>query len=461
MKYLKHSLLVLPLALALTSCGLRTKYQRPTVETEVYRPDQIVSRDTTSLAHMPWRELFTDAPLQQLIERALRQNADLLTASLSVRQAEAQLTSARLSFFPSLNLAPSISTSKTEGTDARTSYQLPIQASWQVDLFGSLTNASRASQTQLLRAQQYQRMVQSQIISGVANGYYTLLMLDRQLSLSRDAEQLAAHTLQVMEAQKAAGRALESSVQSARANLQQVRASIPEIERQITAAENALALLLSEAPHRFERTTLEAQQLPKQLSVGLPAQLLSERPDVQMAEMALANCYYQTNIARAAFYPNLTISGNAGWTGTIGEAVGNPLRFIASALGSLAQPIFAQGKLIAGLKVAKAEQEKALLAFQQSLYNAGAEVSNALALHSASEAKVALEAEQIASLKRNVEITETLFRTGRTTSYLEVITAQQSLLQAQLTEVRDRFSSLQAVVNLYNALGGPSRSELN
>ena len=170
--------------------------------------------------------------------------------------------------------------------------------------------------------------------------------------------------------------------------------------------------------------------------------------------MALANCYYQTNIARSAFYPALTISGSVGWMGTLGTAVANPMKFVANAVGALAQPIFARGKLVAGLKVAQAEQEKALLVFQQSLYNAGAEVSNALALYEASRARVAEEALQLASLKENVSITETLFKSGRSSSYLEVITAQQALLQAQLTEVRDRFSQMQAVVNLYNALGG-------
>ena len=227
-----------------------------------------------------------------------------------------------------------------------------------------------------------------------------------------------------------------------------------EIERQITTTENALALLLGESPRAYSRSTLEAQQLPSTFAVGVPAQLLSARPDVRVAEMALASCYYQTNGARAAFYPSLNISGSAGWTGALGQAVSNPMKFITSALTSLTQPIFANGKLVAGLRVAEAEEEKARLAFQQSLYNAGAEVSNALALYEASEAKIKAETLQIESLEKNVEIVETLFKTGKTSSYLEVITAQQALLQAQLSQIQDRFSKMQAVVNLYNALGG-------
>lgn len=457
MKKLKYSLPALVLLFGLSSCRIYQKYERPQgIDTKVYRADQISASatDSTSLAQLPWQELFTDAPLQALIQQALKQNVDLLTASLSVRQAEAQLSSARLSFFPSLSLAPSINTRKTEGAKATYGYELPVQASWQVDLFGSLLNSSRASQVQLLRAKEYQRLIQSRIIASVANSYYTLLMLDRQLTLSQEAATLAKSTLEVMEAQKQYGRVLESAVQSARANLHQVQASIPEIRRQITVAENALALLLGESPRSYQRSSLEVQSLPQTLSVGLPVQLLAQRPDVRVAELALANCYYQTNIARSAFYPALTISGNAGWTGALGTAVSSPMRFVASAVGSLAQPIFARGRLIAGLKVAKAEQEKALLAFQQSLYSAGAEVSNALALYEASRARVAEEALQLASLKENVSITETLFKSGRSSSYLEVITAQQALLQAQLTEVRDRFSQMQAVVNLYNALGG-------
>lgn len=453
---LKHSLPLLALSLTLTGCGVYKKYQRPTVDTSVYRGDKIdtLSQDTTSFGQTPWRALFSDAPLQALIEKALQQNVDLLSANLSTQQAEAQLKAARLSFFPSLTLAPSLSAGKTEGVPATYSYTLPVQASWQVDLFGSLLNASRSTQAQLLRAQAYQQLVRSRVIANVTNSYYTLLMLDRQLQLTRSAAELAAHTLEVMQAQKDFGRAMESSVQSARANLHQVEASIPEIERQITTTENALALLLGESPRAYSRSTLEAQQLPSTFAVGVPAQLLSARPDVRVAEMALASCYYQTNGARAAFYPSLTITGSAGWTGALGQAVSNPMKFIASALGSLAQPIFARGKLVAGLRVAEAEEEKARLAFQQSLYNAGAEVSNALALYEASEAKIKAETLQIESLEKNVEIVETLFKTGKTSSYLEVITAQQALLQAQLSQIRDRFSKMQAVVNLYNALGG-------
>jgi efflux transporter, outer membrane factor lipoprotein, NodT family len=453
---LKHSLPLLALVLTLSGCGLYRKYQRPTIQTSVYRGDQIdsLSRDTTSFGQTPWRTLFTDVHLQALIEKALQQNVDLLTAHLSTQQVEAQLRSARLSFLPSLSLAPSISANKTEGLPASYSYTLPVQASWQIDLFGSLLNASRSTQVQLLRAQAYQQLVRSRVIANVANSYYTLLMLDRQLQLSRSAAELAAHTLEVMKAQKEVGRAMESSVQSAQANLHAVEASIPEIKRQITTTENALALLLGESPRSYPRSSLQAQQLPSSFALGVPVQLLSARPDVRVAELALASCYYQTNSARAAFYPSLNISGSAGWTGALGEAVSNPMKFIASALGSLAQPLFAHGKLVAGLRVAQAEEEKARLAFQQSLYNAGAEVSNALALYQASEAKVKAETLQVESLEKNVEIVEMLFKTGKASSYLEVITAQQSLLQAQLSLVQDSFSKMQAVVNLYNALGG-------
>ena len=453
---LKHSLPLLALVLTLSGCGLYRKYQRPTIQTSVYRGDQIdsLSRDTTSFGQTPWRTLFTDVHLQALIEKALQQNVDLLTAHLSTQQAEAQLRSARLSFLPSLSLAPSISANKTEGLPASYSYTLPVQASWQIDLFGSLLNASRSTQVQLLRAQAYQQLVRSRVIANVANSYYTLLMLDRQLQLSRSAAELAAHTLEVMKAQKEVGRAMESSVQSAQANLHAVEASIPEIKRQITTTENALALLLGESPRTYPRSSLQAQQLPSSFALGVPVQLLSARPDVRVAELALASCYYQTNSARAAFYPSLNISGSAGWTGALGEAVSNPMKFIVSALGSLAQPLFAHGKLVAGLRVAQAEEEKARLAFQQSLYNAGAEVSNALALYQASAAKVKAETLQVESLEKNVEIVEMLFKTGKASSYLEVITAQQSLLQAQLSLVQDSFSRMQAVVNLYNALGG-------
>ena len=279
-------------------------------------------------------------------------------------------------------------------------------------------------------------------------------MLDRQLEITRNTEQLTKKTYDLMVAQKKLAGADESAVQSARANYLSVQASIPEIERQIRETENALSVLLCEAPHQIPRGKLDQQSLPETFSVGVPVQVLSNRPDVHAAEMKLANCYYNVNRARAAFYPALTISGQAAWTNSGGMGIVNPGKLLAAAVASVTQPIFMRGQLTAQLRVAEAQQEQAFLAWQQSVLNAGSEVSNALMLYQSSTRRSALLAEQTASLERNVEVAEKMFKMSQNYNYLNIISAQQSLLQAQLSKVSNDFYRMQAVVNLYYALGG-------
>ena len=398
--------------------------------------------------------MFTDPCLQQLIDSALAKNTNLLTAALSVSQAKAMLKAARLAFWPAFQIGASGTLSSWDMGKATQIYSLPLEGSWSVDLFGSLTNAKRAQQAAMLQAQDYQRAVQTGLISQIANAYYTLLMLDRQLEITRNTEQLTKKTYDLMVAQKKLAGADESAVQSARANYLSVQASIPEIERQIRETENALSVLLCEAPHQIPRGKLDQQSLPETFSVGVPVQVLSNRPDVHAAEMKLANCYYNVNRARAAFYPALTISGQAAWTNSGGMGIVNPGKLLAAAVASVTQPIFMRGQLTAQLRVAEAQQEQAFLAWQQSVLNAGSEVSNALMLYQSSTRRSALLAEQTASLERNVEVAEKMFKMSQNYNYLNIISAQQSLLQAQLSKVSNDFYRMQAVVNLYYALGG-------
>ncbi len=455
----KSIYIILASALTLSSCGIYNKYERPSVNTEgLYRDpvsdtDTLVGYDTTRLGSTPWREVFTDPKLQALIDTALTNNADLLTAALSVKQAEAQLMSAKLSYFPSFALAPTGTLSSFDGAKTTKTYSLPIQASWNVDLFGSLTNAKRAQKMALIQSRDYQRSVRTSIISSVANCYYTLLMLDEQLNITRETEGLTRQTWETMQAMKEYYTGYtEASVLSAKANYLSVKASIPELERQITETENSLCLLLAWAPQHIDRSTLDAQSLPTELSTGVGIQVLANRPDVHAKEMALANCFYNVNEARSAFYPSINITGSAGWTNSSGSGIVNPGKILASVVGSLTQPIFQNGKLVAQLKVAKAQQEAAYIEWQQSILNAGAEVSNALKLYETSSKLSEIEAERSATLQANVEAVTELMSNGGT--YLEVITAQQSLLDSKLTKVSDDFNKMQAVVNLYYALGG-------
>ena len=458
MKSMKKALYMLVGALLLSSCGIYTKYHRPDVNTtglyrdNVNNADTLAASDTTTLGSTPWREVFTDPKLQALIDTALNNNTDLLTAALSVKQAEAMLTSAKLAYLPSFVFAPTGSISSWDHNKATQTYSLPIQASWNVDLFGSLTNAKRARQVALIQTRDYQRSVQTSLIANVANCYYTLLMLDKQLEITKENEKLTKETWETIEAMKDLYGYNAASVLSAKANYLSVQAAIPEIERQIRETENTMSLLMAWAPQQISRGTFDQQSLPQKFATGIGIQVLSNRPDVHAKEMALANCFYNVNAARSAFYPSITITGSAAWTNSSGMGIVNPGKLLASAVGSLVQPIFQRGQLVANLKVAKAQEEAAFLAWQQSILNAGSEVSNALKLYETADKLSRIEAQRSETLAANVEANKELMTSGAT--YLEVISAQQSLLSSQLTKVSNDFNKMQAVVNLYYALGG-------
>ncbi len=456
---MKNSLYILmSCMLLLSSCGIYNKYERPEVNAKgLYRDtavegDTLVAADTTTLGSTPWRQVFTDPKLQALIDSALANNSDLLTAALSVKQSEEMLKVAKLAYVPSFVFSPSGTLSSWDGAKTTKTYSLPIQASWTIDLFGNLLNAKRAQQATLIQARDYQRAVKTSIISSVANCYYTLLMLDEQLRITKETESLTEQTWKTMQDMKEYYGYNEASVLSAKANYLSVKASIPEIERQIREIENSLSLLLAQAPTHIDRGTFEGQSLPENLSTGVGIQVLANRPDVHAKEMALANCFYNVNKARSAFYPNITISGSAAWTNSSGMGIVNPGKMLLSAVGSLVQPIFQHGQLVAGLKVAKSQQEQAYIAWQQSILNAGSEVSNALKLYETSSKLSEIEAERVETLQANVDAVTALMANGST--YLEVITAQQALLASQLQKVTDDFNKMQAVVNLYYALGG-------
>ena len=443
-----------------TSCGLYQKYERPDVNTKgiirdnVSLTDTLVSTpDSLTFGNLPWRTVFTDPQLQILIQQALDNNPDLLNAALNVQMAEAQLKAARLAFLPQFTFSPSGTIASWDGNAATKTYQLPIAASWNVDLFGNLLSQKRSAQVQLLASKDYQTAVQTNIVAGVANMYYTLLMLDRQLEILNDMHQLTKETWDMMKLQMELGRARSTSVQSAEANYYSVEAQTVEMKRQIRETENALSLVLGQPAQTISRGRLENQNLPSEFSTGVGIQLLANRADVHAAEMSLAQCFYGVETARSRFYPSLTISPSGTFTNSGGGGIVNPGKWLLSAVGSLVQPIFMRGQLTAGLRVAEAQYQQAFNTWQNAVLKAGAEVSDALVLYNSSDEKARLEAQQVEVLQKNVEHTKMLFKSS-SSSYLEVITAQQSLLNAQLSKVADEFYKMRAVVNLYNALGG-------
>lgn len=443
----------------LSSCHIYKPYNRPDgVEASGLYRDTIsvtdtLKTDTVTIANLPWREVFTDPNLQALIERGLNHNTNLQTAILQIKEAEAMLMSARLAFAPSLALSPQGTISSFDGGRATKTYQLPVVASWELDLFGNLLNAKRGAKASLMQSEAYKQAVQTQVIASIANSYYTLLMLDRQLIITEETAQKWKQNVETMKAMKAAAMTNEAAVVQSEATYYQVLATLPDLRRNIREVENALSLLLAQAPQQIQRGKLEDQYLPTTLSTGIPLQLLANRPDVKAAEMALAGTYYNANQARAAFYPSITISGSAGWTNSGGSIITNPGKFLASVVGSLTQPLFYRGANIARLKVAKAQQQEAQLNFQQTILDAGGEVSDALYQYQSCLDKEVARRQQINSLEKSVEYTEDLFKLGNST-YLEILSAEQSLLSARLSEVSDKFDRMQAVVNLYHALGG-------
>lgn len=447
-------------ALSLTGCkSLYGNYERPDVKTSgiVRDPvdDKAALAGSSDFGNLPWRSVFTDPQLQTLIEKALENNPDLLNAALNIDIAEQQLRASKLAFLPSVVFAPngSISHFGTH-TSSTQAYTLPVTASWDVDLFGKLRSQKKVAQMALIQSRDYKVAVQTNLICNVANLYYTLLMLDRQKQIVDDMSGLTKNTWDMMKLQMEFGRARSTSVQSAEAAYYSVQTQGADIKRQIRETENTLSLLLGEPAQSIARGSLENQSLPTNFSGGIGVQLLSNRADVHANEMALAQCFYNIQEARSRFYPALNISPTGAWTNSNGLV--NPGKLLLSVVGSLTQPIFMRGQLKAGLRVAEDRYKQAYNTWQNSILKAGAEVSNALVAYNSADEKNKLQQQQIDVLKQNVDHTQMLYAQS-SSSYLEVITAQQSLLNAEISQVQEQFTKLQAIVNLYNALGGGSK----
>ncbi|MCM1176184.1 MAG: efflux transporter outer membrane subunit [Clostridium sp.] len=438
-----------------SSCSIYRKYQRPEgLPTDsLYRGNPAVAEnDTTSFGSMPWQELFLDGQLQELIAYGLENNRDIQVAMLRVEQAQAGLKAARLAYIPSLSFTPQGAIKSTDGNTVKT-YEIPVQASWEVDIFGKLTNAKRSAQAQLLQQKAYRQAVRSQLIASIATGYYSLLMLDEQLNISQSNIDIWKEQIRTLEAKQKIGESNAYAVSQARANFYQLEAAHNVLQRRQREAENSLCTLLGMPSRPISRGTLLEQEFPEQFKTGLPLRLLSNRPDVVQAEMALASAYYSTNMARSAFYPNINLGGSVGWTNALGQAISNPGGLILSAVASLAQPIFQRGQLVSNLRISKAEEEIARLNYRQAILNAGQEVNDALYATESSRKDLESHELQQKELERTVRTAELLYMTSNVT-YLEVLTARQSLLNAQLNVASDRFTCLQSIISLYHALGG-------
>ena len=354
------------LVITMNSCALYKKHERP----DITFVDSLYNRiptadDYESIASLTWKELFADTLLQDLIEIGLENNTDLEIARLKVEQAEATLQTSKLAFFPNVSFSAQVNTSGA--------YSLAPNASWEIDAFGRLYNTKKGAEAALAATEAFQQAVQTQLVATIANSYYTLLMLDEQLEISKRTLNTWEENIRTLSALKRAGKTNEAAVLQAKANKVNVEASILTLKKQIIEQENSLAALLGLVPQEFERNELSQQIFPDTLLMGLPLSSLVNRPDVRQAEYKLVEAFYATNVARSYFYPSITLSGNAGWSGVIGD----PGDWIFNAVGSLMQPIFNQGKNKARVKISESQRQEALLNFKQTLLDAGTEANNA------------------------------------------------------------------------------------
>jgi len=455
---IKHIILIIGVVGIIGSCSTPRHYQRGTVSTDNLFGDTLIT-DSVTMASQPWKELFTESHLQKLIQEGLDNNPDLLTAIQKVNEAEAYFSQSKAALLPSIS-------ANGKGTYIRNpesiypngprevnTFQLSGEASWEVDLWGKLNSSKRAAYANLLASDAGKKAIQTRLISSIASAYYTLIGLDSKLAITQLTVKNNIDLVETIKVLKESGRVTGAAIVQSEAARYAAEVTIPDLQQQIREAGNALCLLLGRVPGTIERGKIEEQTLSSILKTGVPAQLLDNRPDVMQAEFALMGAYETTSSARAYFYPALTLTASTGFAATDLNKLLDPTSFAANVIGGLAQPLFNKRINTTRLKVAKAQQEEALINFRNTLLKAGQEVHNTLGLYESSVQKIALRKLQLDALVKSVDYTKELLTYGSAT-YTEVLNAQTSLLSAQLSSVNDKLQQLNAVVTLYRALGG-------
>jgi len=430
----------------LSSCNLYRKYRPAEVSVpENLMGDVVNPQDTVSMGDLSWRTAFTDPQLQQLIDTALAHNTDMRTLQLTIEQAQNNVKAAKWGYAPTLSFTPQFNYQNSGGSNTW-NVTVPLSASWQIGVFGQTTTSVRKSKAQVSYYQDYKQAVQVSLAANIANLYYSLVMLDRELTIAEETEKLWDESLESTRALYEAGLFQSSAVYQMEASVAEVRTEIVDLRNSILTTEAALCLLLAEPPHHIQRAPFGSFQMPEELHLGLPVRLLDARPDVRQAASNMAIAYYGTQQARQAFFPTITIEGLFGMAAS-------PAQLIAQVVAKVVQPVFAAGKLSAQLKNSKLEQEKARIQFEQTLLNAGNEVYQYLHACNTAQEKSEFIDTRVTALQNAYDATTDLMNNGSTT-YLEVLTAQESLLSAQLSQVQNRYEAIQALINLYSALGG-------
>ena len=458
----------------LTGCGIYNKYEQNTqTPADAFGTDeniQVASSQTT-VAEMSWREFFTDPLLQQLIEQVLANNTDLKSARIAVEKSQASLTAAKLAYLPSLTFAPQGSLSSFDNSKAVKTYNLPLQISMDLDVFGSITNKKRAAKAVLLQAQMQEEAVRSNLVSITAQQYLMLQVLDREMDILIQTDSLWNESLETEKALWENGKAYSTAVNQMEASYLSMKTQIVDNRRNIRAVENAICKLLGVSPRHIERQKWGSSILhfaeevgdveerafnEKYLRIGIPAQMLENRPDIRMANHAMEEAFYNTAAARSAFYPSITLSGAAGWTNNSGMGIVDPGKLLLNAVAQLTQPIFARGKLIANKKIAKLTEEDMQQKYVQMVINAGNEVNEAMADYATARNKHDFFKRQVEVLREAYTGTHELMDNGKA-SYIEVLRAQESLLDAQLSSAMNMYYGAESIIALYIALGGGTK----
>lgn len=453
------SLIIFGLATTvIVACGVTKHYQPPGIERiDTFRG--AVSHDTTGMASLSWRQVFTDTVLQSVIATGIAQNLDLQTAYTRIRQAQAYYKQSRAAYLPELDANASagrlrLNKAQNFGIVSNvTEYQLGLSSSWELDIWGRLSSTKKASLASLLATEAGARAIQSEVVSEIASLYYLLLALDQQVTITEETVRNWDTTVTTMQSLLESARVTEAAVVQCEAQRDAAAVTIPDLYQKIRQTENALSILLGLPPTEIARNRIEDQTVVSFLNTGIPAQLLSNRPDVQQAELTYRNAFELTNVARTAFYPALTITGSAGYSSFNAGSFFDISSLGASIIGGLLQPIFNRRVNKTNLEVAKEQQQAAFLGFKAAFLVAGQEVSDALSLHVAAKKKALIRSREIIELQKSVDDTQELLQNGFA-NYTEVITARQSLLTAELGRVNDKLQELQAAVSLYTALGG-------
>lgn len=467
MRRIHHIFLALALTMFIVSCTSRVAYTKP----DLQLPTEFrftATADTASIANISWKEFFSDQTLQQLIEKGIRHNLDMQIALKQVAASQARLKQAKYAQFPDLSFSASGQISRPSknsmngqslnlfiGKSHVEDYNAAFNLSWEADIWGKIKNQQEVTRMQYLQTYEASKAIQTQVVSAIAQGYYNLLMLDKQLKIASSNLELSENTLSITQKMWDSGDATALGVQQAKAQKQSTELLISQLQQNISIQENALSILVGEVPGSVARSfDITDSSVPENIAAGIPAAMVSRRPDVRQQELALLESNAMVGIAQANMYPSLKITAGGGVNSfKFDNWFQIPASLFGSALGGITQPIFQKRQLKTDLEVARIQREKNVLAFRQSVLNAMGEVSDAMASGEQLKTQEVTAAEQVATLKDGIKNAQMLYKSGMV-NYLEVITAQANSLQAELNLVSIKRQRLSSMVDLYRSLGG-------